>query len=132
MSPGHLTTTLKKAAYVSIPNHRATKEVKTATRRIWNTVVNNTLKNCKETWLQWRRCDEPTDKDHPLVLGHKSKREHRKSQRRTVARKTMKEEKSIMSSDCSDKEFYQLAKQQRKTKDSSLQFPQVDDTILEL
>ena len=44
----------------------------------------------------------------------------------------MKEEESIMSSDCSDKEFYQLAKQQRKTKDSSLQFLQVDDKILEL
>ena len=60
-----------------------------------------------------------------------SKRRLRKNQRQTEAKKTIGKVERIMSSEGSDKEFYRLVKDQRKTEDSSLQFLCVNGKILE-
>lgn len=132
LSLGQFTSTLKKAACVSIPNHKVTKEIKCSSKRIWNPEISKALRFCKETWWQWKRCGEPSDKDHPLVLQLKhSKRRLRKVQRQAEARKTIDKVECIMSSEGSDKEFYRLVKEQRKTKDASLQFLCVNGKIRE-
>ena len=132
LSLGQLTATLKRAAYVSIPNHKTNKEIICGPKRIWNPESGEALKTCKETWWQWRQSGEPSDKDHPLVIRMKhSKRRLRKIQRQTEAKKTIEKVERIMSSEGSNKEFYRLVKDQRKMKASSLQFLCVKGKILE-
>ena len=132
LSLGQLTATLKRAAYVSLLNHKTNKEITCEPKRVWNPEIGEALKICKETWWQWRQSGEPSDKDHPLVIRMKhSKRRLRKIQRQTEAKKTIEKVERIMSSEGSDKEFYRLVKDQRKTKDSSLQFLCVNGKILE-
>ena len=132
LSLRQLTATLKRAAYVSIPNHKTNKEIICGPKRIWNPESSEALKTYKETWWQWRQSGEPSDKDHPLVIRMKhSKRRLRKIQRQTEAKKTIEKVERIMSSEGSNKEFYRLVKDQRKTKDSALQFLCVKGKILE-
>ena len=132
MSLGHLTSTLKRAACISIPNHRTSKQIKVGPKRIWNSEISEALRRCKELWWQWRQIGEPSDNTHPLVVRQKqAKRNLRKAQRQAAARKTIEKVESIMNSHGSDKEFYRLVKEQRKSKDSSLQFLCVNNKILE-
>ena len=123
MSLGHLTSTLKSAVHASIPNHKSSKEIKTGPNRIWNPEISEALRQCKETWWQWRQSGEPTDREHPAVIRQKqAKRNLRKAQRRAAARKTIEKVETIMSSHGSDKEFYRLVREQRQSKSSTLQF----------
>ena len=126
MSLEHLTTTLKRAAYASIPNHKSRKEIKLGHKRIWSPEISKALKCCKDIWWQWRMGG------HPLVIQKKqAKRNLRKAQRQAAARKSIVKIEKIMSSQGSDKEFYRLVKEQRKSKDSVLQFLCVNGKILE-
>ena len=66
MSLGHFTTTLKRAACVSIPHHKTEKKVKSGPIRIWNPEIGDALKRCKEVWWHWKQSGEPSDNKHWL------------------------------------------------------------------
>ena len=60
-----------------------------------------------------------------------AKRNVRKAKRQAAARITIENVEKIMSSQESDKDFYRLVKEQRKSKESSLQFLCMNGKILE-
>ena len=66
-----------------------------------------------------------------MIQKKQAKRNLRKAQRQATARKSIEKVEKIMSSQGSDKEFYRLVKEQRKTKDSALQALCVNGQILE-
>ena len=100
--------------FASIPNHRNTNILKNGTKRVWNHKISEALTAHKVACWQWREAGEPFSKNHPLVIPMKqSKRLLRKSQRQAEAKRTSDKVEWIMSSEGSDKEFYQLVKEQR-------------------
>lgn len=99
---------------------------------MWNSDIKKALKDCKKAWWQWRGGGEPFDKSRPLVIQMKqAKRLLRKAQGQAEAKRTIEKNERIMSSDASDREFYRLVREQRKTSDPSLQFLTVNGKILE-
>ena len=123
---------MKKAVNLSISGHRDSRKVRPVKDRVWNEEISKAVKDCKEAWWQWRQAGEPVCADHPLYIYMKRcKRNLRKVQRKAEARRKIEQSERIMASAGTDKEFYRLVRQQRKTQGSAIPFLTVENKVLD-
>ena len=123
---------MNRMDFSGTPGQRDSRKVHPVKVRVWNEEISKAVNDYKNAWWQWRQAGEPVCADHPLSKHMKRcKRNLRKVQQKAEARRKTEQSEIIVASAGTDKEFYRLVRQQRKTQGSTLPFLNVENKVLD-